>query len=347
MRIERRSLLATLGSVAVVGTTGCASSTGSESGTNSGKSDETTAASGDNQTVTMGNPRSLSFAAGVVEQPSSKAPARIEAQLENTGPEPVRVGLGPTLLTGGGGPDLAWATNVVVIPEDPGVKVPGETRLIDGCWRLVSNEKLAYQAILEWRTIEPDGSLRETFDVYTRGDSGPCLPEGTYRYQDRIHVGNESQSVTTTLVVRISNDHTLSAAAAVGQTVPEQSSSSTRTETTPSTPTMTPSTPVGTAAAGADIGITNVGDDPHTIRVVVEKNGEEPLFDRRPTVPAGESMEWDLPLDEAGTYRITATLDDGTSATHEWELDDPSAAAARIVYIDVGDGGVSFSNMYV
>jgi hypothetical protein len=110
---------------------------------------------------------------------------------------------------------------------------------------------------------------------------------------------------------------------------------------------MTPSTPVGTSDAGADLGIDNRGDGPHAARIVVERNENPPLFDRKPTVPAGESMEWDLPLDEAGTYRITATLDGGASATYEWELDDPSAAAARIVYVEVEDGDIGFVNMYV
>ncbi|WP_049902362.1 hypothetical protein [Halococcus agarilyticus] len=346
MRIERRSLLGAVGSVAVVGVTGCISSTGSEPGTESGKSGETAAASGDARTVTRGNSESLSFTAEAIEQPSSEAPARIEAALKNTGPAPVRVGLGPTLLFSDDTGDLAWSSEVVLDPDDPGVKMPGETRLVDGCWRHLADAEQPIQSILGWRTIEPNGSLRETFDAYTRGDSGSCLPEGRHRYQSQVLVGNESHSVTTTLVVRISSDRTLSATARVGQSISERTPGSARA-TTSSTPAMTPSTPVGTSDAGADLGLTNTDDERHTVRIVVEKGGNAPLFDRETTVSAGESMEWDLPLDEAGTYRITATLDGGASATYEWALDDPSAAAARIVYIDVEDGDVGFTNMYV
>jgi hypothetical protein len=344
MSIGRRSLLGTLGSVAVVGTVGCVSSTGSGSEAKSGEPDET-AATADARTATMGDPGSLSFAAEVAEQPSSEAPARIATRLRNTGSEPVRVGLGPTLLFSDGTEELAWSSELVLDPDDPGVKMPGETRPVDGCWRHLADSAQPVQSILEWHTIEPNGALSETFDVYTRGDSGPCLPEGTHRYEDRIDVGNESRSVTTTLVVRVSSDRTLSAAATMGRAVPERRSSSTRT--TPSTPAMTPSTPVETSDAGADLGIYNRGDGPHAARIVVERNENLPLFDRKPTVPAGESMEWDLRLDEAGTYRITATLDGGASATYEWELDDPSAAAARIVHVEVEDGDIGFANMYV
>lgn len=130
------------------------------------------------------------------------------------------------------------------------------------------------------------------------------------------------------------------------ETTAERSTDTTQTDTS-STPAMTPSTPVGTSSAGADIGLTNAGDERHTITIVVETNGESPIFNRTTTVSAGESVEWDLPLDEAGTYRITARLDGGASATYEWQLDDPSAAAARIVYIDIEDGDIDFSNMYV
>lgn len=77
-----------------------------------------------------------------------------------------------------------------------------------------------------------------------------------------------------------------------------------------------------------------------------EQDGKQPLFDRRPTVPAGESKRWDLPLDEAGIYLITATLDGGASATYEWALDDPAAAAARTVYADVEGGDVGFTDFF-
>lgn len=130
------------------------------------------------------------------------------------------------------------------------------------------------------------------------------------------------------------------------ETTAERSTDSTRADAS-STPAMTPSTPVGTSSAGADLGVHNGDDERHTVRIVVEKDGNAPLFDRETTVPAGESVEWDLPLEAAGTYRITATLDDGTSTTHEWQLDDPSTAAARIVYINIEGGEIDFSNMYV
>lgn len=130
------------------------------------------------------------------------------------------------------------------------------------------------------------------------------------------------------------------------ETTEERSTDSTRTATT-STPAMTPSTPVGTSNAGADIGVHNGDDTRRTVTIVVELDDESPIFDRETTVPAGESMKWDLPLETAGTYRITARLDGGASATYEWELDDPSAAAARVVYIAVEDGEITFSSMYV
>ena len=345
MRIGRRSLLEALGGVAVVGTAGCISSIGSGSEAGSERSDETAATAGDARTVTMGDTGALSFAADVAEQPSSEAPARIAARVETTGSEPVRVGLGPTLLFSDDSGDLAWSSELVLNPDDPGVKMPGETRSIDGCWRHLADAKQPIQSILKWHTIEPNGSLRETFDVYTRGDAGPCLPEGTYRYQDEILVGNESRSVTTTLVVEVSSDRTLSATATVDQSVPERTSGSTRTAA-PSTPAMTPSTPVGTSDAGADVGINNFGDEPRTVHLVVEQDETTPV--RPKTDRSGRGIETVGPAArQAGIYLITATLDGGASATYEWALDDPAAAAARTVYADIEGSDVEFTDFYV
>ena len=50
---------------------------------------------------------------------------------------------------------------------------------------------------------------------------------------------------------------------------------------------------------------------------------------------------------QAGIYLITATLDGGASATYEWALDDPAAAAARTVYADIEGSDVEFTDFYV
>jgi len=213
MDIERRSVLKALGGISAVGTTGCVSSTNSETTTGSGGQDDSMTKPSSSTSIPIENYRSLSFTANTLKQQSSKGPAQIKAKLSNTGKNRLRVGFGPTLITGGGGPALDWSTDIVPIPEDSGVKIPGETRKVDDCWRFLSDEKLISQGILEWRKIDPDTSVTETYKVYTREDSGQCLPQGTYRYQDEVSIRSESQSMTMTLIVHIDKDHTLSAEA--------------------------------------------------------------------------------------------------------------------------------------
>lgn len=147
----------------------------------------------------------LRFSANVIRKSSSDSPVRIAAELVNTGSETVQIGTGPTLLFSDHGPndDLKRADDIVI---DPGSYIGpwGEPyRTEAGCWRFPEDGSMLVQSSWERRELDPDDPFRETYEVLTRGDASPCLPEGVYRYQDRISGPPESHEYTLTLVLEI------------------------------------------------------------------------------------------------------------------------------------------------
>lgn len=147
----------------------------------------------------------------MVRQPSTDGPGRLEARLRNVSREPVRVGFGPTLLfTDNANDDLEWPRDLVLDPESPGVLTPEPWKAKDGCWRFPEDGTIAIQSSLDFRKIGPDEAISETYDVYTRGDSLPCLPAGQYRFQDEEYIESESRPVVLTLEVRADENHRLS-----------------------------------------------------------------------------------------------------------------------------------------
>ena len=211
MRINRRTLFKTMGSIPVVSVTGCLSSMGSGSSTNSTASKGSRTKANKSRINTTSGPDSLSYTASIAEQQTSKSPARVKAVLENTGSEPIQVFLGPTLMFSDDSADLAWSNEIILDPEKSGVETPGEKQKRDGCWMYALNSEQIIQSLLQPKTIEPDSSIAETYKLYTKKGLGKCLPEGTYRYEDEISVGDESRSVLTSLILHINNNQKLSA----------------------------------------------------------------------------------------------------------------------------------------
>jgi hypothetical protein len=106
---------------------------------------------------------------------------------------------------------LEWADELVI---DPGTDVgpwddPEQTE--DGCWRFPQGGQRAVHSLLEPRDLTTGESITESYDVYTYGDSGPCLPEGTYQFEDKGYVQEESHPMILTLVLTVDASQQLSA----------------------------------------------------------------------------------------------------------------------------------------
>lgn len=164
--------------------------------------------------ATIQNAGTLSFSAQVLQQQSVDAPARVSARLENVGVIPMEVKFGPALLFTDNAADyLEWSETMVI---EPGSKVgfsdnPEQTA--DGCWRFPDDGIIGIQSILESRLVTPGESISEEYEVYTRGEETPCLPEGTYRFQDQGYVGSRDNPFVWTLELIIDEDGELRAKA--------------------------------------------------------------------------------------------------------------------------------------
>lgn len=153
----------------------------------------------------------LQFSAEVIRDSSRESPARIAAELVNTGTETVRIGTGPTLLFSdhGADDDLERADDVVIDP-DSYIGPWGEPyRTEAGCWRFPEDGSTLVQSSWERRELAPGDPFRETYRVLTRGDAVPCLPAGTYRYQDLVSGPPESREYTVTLTLEIDSQSDL------------------------------------------------------------------------------------------------------------------------------------------
>lgn len=179
-RTRRRTLLAGISLAGTVGVAGCSLR---------GQRESTPA---DTPTATLDD---LSFAAEVVAQRTTDAPASLRAALANEGEGPCRIGTGETIVPSyetGPGDDVLLLPGTDVGPNDR----PDE--LIDGCWRY-TDDHLLTRDIVEWRELAPGDSLEETYDLLTRGEEGPCLPAGEYRFADTIQRPNGDAE----LIVRV------------------------------------------------------------------------------------------------------------------------------------------------
>lgn len=212
MRLHRRRILQWLSSGFVVSATGCITADDDSPGTATHAGTVRTGGSD-------GNP-SLSLTAEMLEQQSADGPARARIQLTNTGTGTARVALSMALLVHRSRESLAWARNLVLNPEPNGVRIDSEPLQTDnGCWRYPEDARSMVQDLERVETIDPDSSVTEIYQIFTRGRSGPCLPAGTYRFQSEIETGSEPESEQriATLVLQADGSQTLSAEANLEQ----------------------------------------------------------------------------------------------------------------------------------
>lgn len=218
MDFPRRTLLHSSALALSLGLAGCsglsAQTPETESPTEADSSTPT-----DTPTPTTSPPSSpaLDFSATVLHQSSAEAPTRLEATLTNTGSTTATVGFGPALLFTDSGPEVDWAEDLVLDPETVVGPSDYEPEQDDsGCWRFSRNGRITMESSLERRELEPEGSLSEQYNLYTRGDSLPCLPEGTYRFEDELQT--ESNTWILSLIVEVDQNHEVSVS--TGEIVP-------------------------------------------------------------------------------------------------------------------------------
>lgn len=136
-----------------------------------------------------GSVADLSYDAGVLEQPSTEAPASIRTMLVNHGDATVRVEARETIaLRYEYGPERA----VLLFPETP--VGPNETPSTPegGCWRYTDDGFLV-RDLAEFHEVDPDGAFTETYRVYTRGAERSCLPDGAYGFSATVRDGEENE----------------------------------------------------------------------------------------------------------------------------------------------------------
>lgn len=155
----------------------------------------------------------LSLSAAIFQQPSTAMPAEVEVRLSNEGAKEVELGYGPALLftDNSASDDLQWPENLVIDPETNVGPWKDPVRTADSCWRYPEDASRPVQSILEWRTLDAGESLSERYEVYTDSDADSCLPQGSYRFQDKGYVEKESRSMVLTLVLEVDDTHQLTA----------------------------------------------------------------------------------------------------------------------------------------
>lgn len=136
-----------------------------------------------------GTVEDLSYAAEVLAQPSTDAPAKIRAELANRGEATVRVGTHETIALGfEAGPGDA----VLLFPETPVGPNDAPSEPAGGCWRYTDDEFLV-RDVLEFHEVDPDDAFVETYRLYTRGESRSCLPDGEYRFATTVRDGEGTE----------------------------------------------------------------------------------------------------------------------------------------------------------
>jgi hypothetical protein len=104
----------------------------------------------------------------------------------------------------------------------------------------------------------------------------------------------------------------------------------------PRTPTDSP-TDSPTPTREVTLAATSETDTDHTVTVTLTRDGERVERLRRP-VPGRATAVFDRDRLPAGTYTVTATLEDGERGTHEWTVGEGRTRLAVVV----GDGTVGF-----
>lgn len=152
----------------------------------------------------------VTFSAEVLRQATKEHPPQLRARLENQSSENVRVSFGPALLftDNAASDEREWDEKLVIDPETY-VGPWGEPTHSEGCWRFPEDGSRSVQSSLNGRDLSPSDSLTETYEVYTHGTSGPCLPEGTYQFQDKGFLEKEGNALILTLSLEIDKDQQL------------------------------------------------------------------------------------------------------------------------------------------
>lgn len=155
----------------------------------------------------------INFEARVTRQESSDHPARVDARLENTGPDSIDVGMGPTLLFSDPGPDDVFARPEALVIDPNSDIGPWDEPLQseDGCWRFPKDGQQAIRSIERTPSLSPGDAITETYTVYTHGESRACLPAGTYRFTDQGFITNESNPIVLTLLLKINENNLITA----------------------------------------------------------------------------------------------------------------------------------------
>lgn len=170
------------------------------------------ASPGASPTGTFSTENVPSFTGEILRQASDEAPARVRAILSNDGESGVEVGYGPTLLfTDNAGSINDWPEELVLDPDGYIGPWDDPYQSEDGCWCFPKEGSRLVQSILEWRTLDPGQSVSTEYSVYTLGDSRPCLPTGTYQFQDGGSLERENQSIIFTLTLEVGADRHLTA----------------------------------------------------------------------------------------------------------------------------------------
>lgn len=161
---------------------------------------------------TVVDPEQLDFSARIVGQQTADSPAAVEVELINSSSSKTTIMTGPSLLLGFGGPDsgsVDWSEELVL---DPRASVgPWSTPTVteNGCYRFPTDGERLARAQAVYHELASNDSIVDTFDIYTYGEDRPCLPEGSYPYEDVVYVGQQSNSAITRLGLAVDKDTTI------------------------------------------------------------------------------------------------------------------------------------------
>lgn len=222
----RRDVLRRAGSALALGLAGCSGPTqdaGAATDTATGRTDRATVAR--SSPTQHGSPSAPSMAASAVRQSARDHPARVRATVRNASAETVALRYGATLLftdhsDHGERRDhvdhgrFAWPEALVLEPVPYVGPWDDPVQTDDGCWRFPADGRTPVQSVLRTRTLAPGESRGVAYDVYTRGIDRPCLPEGSYRFEDAGGVRlDEWRGAVFALTVDVGPDGALSARA--------------------------------------------------------------------------------------------------------------------------------------
>ena len=211
--MNRRSYLQAVSLVGAGSLAGCSTTTSPTTETPDPATSQSTESptTSSTETQTASTPQSIlvSFSAEVVRQTSKDAPPQLRAQLTNQSSKIVEIGLGPALMFSDDSEPLEWADELVLDPETHVGPWSEPTQSADGCWRFPEDGTRLVQNSIEWHELSPSDSLSDTYSVYTFGNTGSCLPEGVYRFQDDVYLGNEENTLVLTLSIQADADQQL------------------------------------------------------------------------------------------------------------------------------------------